>query len=245
MYASPCYLLRSAGTLISVSFKFLAMLLIGLFPLYFCSEKYLELLIVTLQRLAPDNLNIDSSIREVLEGSRNSFNKRHEDKKLPVDGINAGVAVDPPQALTAQLMYWWQMVMTFILLSFAASCISQFAQHYQLGKDMEELGKLKNRLMLQQMIGDQVSGSDLKMRHNVRTQHPFIHRPSSPMPENWQSAQSPSSPWSLLVPNHEGQALSPVTFSYSPAPNSPVPSRGVYLAANGKLKITPVRGLRQ
>jgi hypothetical protein len=166
----------------------------------FFSEKYLELLIVTLQNLAPDSLNIDSSIREMLEDSRNSFHKRHQDHKISSQG-NVLVADEGHENLAAKLMHYWQYVMTFILLSFMTSCISQFAQHYQLGLDVEEISKLKTRLMLQQMIGDKVSGSASKMVRSIRTQHPFIHRSNSPFPDEWNhSAASPASPYSLMVP---------------------------------------------
>ena len=43
-------------------------------------------------------------------------------------------------------MFYWQMFMGLLLLSFALSCISQFAQFYQMTLDQIESNKLREML---------------------------------------------------------------------------------------------------
>lgn len=41
---------------------------------------------------------------------------------------------------------WWGVVMTFFLVAFFLSCISHFAQYYQMTLDQEDSNKLRKRL---------------------------------------------------------------------------------------------------
>ena len=102
-----------------------------------CSEKYVQMLIQTLQYLAPDNWNIDGVIKEILEDMRASFQnyqstKANDDKKGSYSA--------------STFLFWWQLFMGLLLFSFFVSCISQFAQHYQFLIDTEESNKLRSRL---------------------------------------------------------------------------------------------------
>ena len=104
-----------------------------------CSEKYLELLIQLLQRLAPDGLNIDQLIREVLEETKSSFenmSKGEIKKKSTVGEATPGEI----------FFFYWQILMVALLMAFLLSCISHFAQYYQLILDTEVSRKLRSRL---------------------------------------------------------------------------------------------------
>jgi membrane protein YqaA with SNARE-associated domain len=100
-----------------------------------CSEKYVELLIVCLQTLAPDSLHIDQVIREIIEDARESF--KNLDKVKDRGASNS---------MASTFLFWWQILMAILLGSFLLSCVSHFAQHHQLQIDMEESNKLRARL---------------------------------------------------------------------------------------------------
>ena len=238
----------------------------------------MELLIVTLQRLTPDSLNLDNTIRQVLEDSRASFHRGIPKDGKPLDTNNLNnlnnISINSVQigrganvvgetvgatvatvlsheidvvggpgpasiphlnvaaissaelatkalssastttttttsteaSLAATLMYYWQIVMTLILLSFLTSCISQFAQHYKMTLDNEEISRLRAKLMKQQMYGgDDIppDGCHEMTTPYVRTQIPFIKAPvSAAMPPEFtrHGMSSPASPYSLMLP---------------------------------------------
>ena len=91
-----------------------------------------------LQFLAPDSLQIDQAIREVIEDGRASFHKldKNAAPKTPSKHSGLGMA----------LMMYWQIFMSLLLLSFFLSCISQFAQYYQLTLDQQESELMREKL---------------------------------------------------------------------------------------------------
>lgn len=102
------------------------------------SAEYMELMINLLQRLTPDSLQLDHYIRQALEESRESFHKN----------VHKGEAVDEAGGggIGQAFMFWWQIFMTSVLTMFFLSCISHFAQFYQLTLDQEDSNKLRRRL---------------------------------------------------------------------------------------------------
>lgn len=103
-----------------------------------CSEKYVELLIICLQTLAPDSLHVDQVIREIIEDARESF--KNLDTRKDKDGASAS------SGMASTFLFWWQILMAILLGSFLLSCMSQFAQHHQMQLDMEESNKLRAKL---------------------------------------------------------------------------------------------------
>lgn len=102
------------------------------------SQEYMELMIRLLQRLSPDTLQLDHYIRQVLEESRESFHKNVHKGSAEDNADSEGIG----QAFT----FWWQIFMTSVLTMFFLSCISHFAQFYQLTLDQEDSNKLRRRL---------------------------------------------------------------------------------------------------
>ena len=100
-----------------------------------CQEEYMKMFIELLQYLTPDSFQVDEAIRDVLEEGRASFQQNQ-------DGIVKQSENNEP-SLAANIMFYWQLFMAILLLSFAASCISQFAQYYQMTLDHEESNKLR------------------------------------------------------------------------------------------------------
>jgi hypothetical protein len=103
------------------------------------NERYLDLIITALQSLAPDQLQIDQSIREVLEQARASFRAGSSGKK-------GSAAAKGSEGVFDKLMLYWQGVMVIFLALFLLSCIDALAQHTQLQMDQEESGKLRAQL---------------------------------------------------------------------------------------------------
>lgn len=108
----------------------------------YISEEYLETLIRTLQQISPDQLHLDQCIREVIEEGRESFknfgktnnNKSvHEEKEIT---LSTGVL----------FMVWWKVVMILLISVFFLSCISHFAQYYQMTIDQADSNMLRKRL---------------------------------------------------------------------------------------------------
>ena len=125
-----------------------------------CSEHYLELLIQSMQYLAPDSLQIDQMIREAMEEGRESF-KKNVDKDTAAVAAAAAAASSSAAVSAGELfMFYWQMLMASLLLAFALSCISHFAQFHQMLLDQEASQKLRNRLpaSVRQDITSPVSG---------------------------------------------------------------------------------------
>lgn len=119
-----------------------------------CSEAYLEMIIQLLQYLTPDYLHCDKIIREILEEGRASFHQgvngasptqvgSKRDKSVPSSGDTSNRG----HSYAMILMFWWQVFMMVILLSFLLSCVAQFAQYHQMTIDTEEIAKLKQKLL--------------------------------------------------------------------------------------------------
>ena len=104
-------------------------------------EKYLQLIIGTLQYLAPDEWDIDAKIKEVLMAGKASF--------------ESSISEDAPQVaaneegLFANLMHYWQLLVLNLLSLFVLSCVSAIAQYYQLTLDQKSSEVLRNRLPAQ------------------------------------------------------------------------------------------------
>ena len=103
------------------------------------NERYLDLIITALQSLAPDQLQIDQKIRDVLEQARSSF-------RAGDGGKRGSDAVKGSGGVFDKLMLYWQGVMVMFLAMFLLSCVDAVAQHTQLQKDQEESGKLRAQL---------------------------------------------------------------------------------------------------
>jgi membrane protein YqaA with SNARE-associated domain len=102
------------------------------------SEEYLEKMIKLLQFVSPDAFHFDETIRDTLENIRNSF---HQSINSP------GSEFEQNHSVTSeQLIFWWKIFMSLLISSFLLSCISHFAQYYQLILDQEDSLKLRNRL---------------------------------------------------------------------------------------------------
>jgi hypothetical protein len=105
-----------------------------------CSEKYLQMLINLLQYLTPDSLQIDEIIREVLEEGRASF------QNLEKKGAGPEIIKKSSQSIASKIALYWQLFMGMLLFSFFLSCISQFAQFYQMSLDQIESNELREKL---------------------------------------------------------------------------------------------------
>eukprot|EP01038_Epipyxis_sp_PR26KG_P006494 gene6494-8929_t len=102
-----------------------------------CSEEHVEMFIRILQQLTPDALDMDKWIHEVIQDSRESFQQLSKGNIIKDD--NSSKAADI-------FMFWWQTFMAFFLFAFFISCISHFAQHYQMMVDQDDSNKLRKRL---------------------------------------------------------------------------------------------------
>lgn len=113
------------------------------FYVLLCSEEYLEMIIRILQRLSPDHLQLDSAIREILEQGRESFQR-----KINHHASSSNQVITPMQTSTVseQVFLTWQLFMAAVLITFALSCVSEFAQYYQRILDDQVIQKLKLRL---------------------------------------------------------------------------------------------------
>lgn len=112
---------------------------------------------------------MDAVIREILQESRASFHSKLNSNgsqarldtiattnvaaTLRTGGTGAGVGVAsyPSPSSSAQAYAWafmlaWQITMMLLLLSFFISCISHFAQYYQMTLDNEEIHRLRLRV---------------------------------------------------------------------------------------------------
>lgn len=108
-----------------------------------CTEVYLEKFIQLVEYLTPDRLNIDKMLRAAIEEGRDSFK----------DMVTPGKEVDPDKhaaedklSSSAILQFWWKLFLFSLLSIFFVSCISHFAQYYQLRIDQEDSKKLRKKL---------------------------------------------------------------------------------------------------
>ena len=72
---------------------------------------------------------------QVLEEGRASF-----------QNLEKVESTSPGSTAAASVMFYWQMIMFFLLFSFALSCVSQFTQFYQMTLDQEKSNKLRELL---------------------------------------------------------------------------------------------------
>jgi membrane protein YqaA with SNARE-associated domain len=100
-----------------------------------CGEEYMQWVIRMLQHLAPDSWEIDQVIREIIEDGQASFRNIERAKGTSTATTSA-----------TALLFYWQCIVGTLLFLFFLSCISQFAQFYQLTLDQEESNKLRARL---------------------------------------------------------------------------------------------------
>jgi|MDTB01.3.fsa_nt_gb hypothetical protein len=111
-------------------------------------EKVMDFIVRGLQSLAPDGLQIDSKIREVLEAARAQFNSAG----LPSKGGGtkavkvAASAAASTGGIFGQLKLYWQGVMVIFLALFLLSCVTALAQHRQLLEDQRASEKLRDKL---------------------------------------------------------------------------------------------------
>jgi hypothetical protein len=95
-----------------------------------------------LQGFAPDRLHIDHTIRNVLEDIQESF---HDHIERQEDGTSIVV----PKVSSSEgslIFFWWKIFMVLLLSSFFLTCISHFAQYYQLILDRNDSELLRKRL---------------------------------------------------------------------------------------------------
>lgn len=101
-----------------------------------------------IQYLIPDSLNLDESIRDAFEEGRIGFQNL---AKKGIDGnseaTEAASKGSDGHSAGEIFLFWWQIFMLTLLAVFFLSCVSHFAQHYQLTIDQEESNKLRKRLL--------------------------------------------------------------------------------------------------
>eukprot|EP01039_Chlorochromonas_danica_P006839 gene6839-7559_t len=107
-----------------------------------CSEEHLEMLISLLQYLVPDKLELDHTIREILEDSRQSF----QSKILAKNSTEINTTELDARNSAQTFAFWWQLFTGCLLTFFLLSCLSHFAQYYQLMIDRDDSHKLRKRL---------------------------------------------------------------------------------------------------
>ena len=120
----------------------------------------MEVLIRSLQHVVPDSFQLDQRIREVLEEGRESFKSIGNKNNVVINSssgsnISGGdeaktaattAAVGIEMSTGAVFLFWWKILMCTLLCLFFASCVSQFAQYYQMTLDQADSNKLRKRL---------------------------------------------------------------------------------------------------
>lgn len=147
-----------------------------------------------------------SSSSNSSSGSSNSICSHHSDSVLScrpnssassgsitaADSVPSVPSVASSGSSTAEyMMFWWQLFMTTLLVLFFLSCISQFAQYYQLTLDREDSNKLRKRLphAIRQLIASPNSG---KLKLPPPTPHKKRH--SLHQQQQEQQQEQPSTP---------------------------------------------------
>ena len=110
----------------------------------------MELLIRSLQHVVPDSFQLDQRIREVLEEGRESFkslgSKNNDANKSNTANSKEGQQQIVEMSTGEVFVFWWKIVMCTLLCAFFVSCISQFAQYYQMTLDQSDSNRLRKRL---------------------------------------------------------------------------------------------------
>jgi hypothetical protein len=116
------------------------------------SEEHLETVIRGVQYIIPDKFQLDHIVREILEESKESFHN-----KIRVSPDLSSSVTSPSIAFG----FWWQLFTGSLLGVFFLSCITHFAQYYQLVIDREDSNKLRKRLppAARREIASPVSGN--------------------------------------------------------------------------------------
>ena len=154
-------------------------------------EKVMDFVVRGLQSLAPDGLQLDSKIREVLEAGRAQFNRAggsSSTSKGGKGGSKAAKAAATAAAASAsasvggifdQLKLYWQGVMVIFLALFLLSCVTALAQHRQLLEDQKESEKMREKLTprVRQTITSPRSGRLLLPKPTPLTSKPRLLSP--------------------------------------------------------------------
>jgi hypothetical protein len=121
----------------------------------------MEVLIRSLQHVVPDSFQLDQRIREVLEEGRESFKSIGNKNNGGINsrsGIGSKISggdetktaaassVGIEMSTGAVFLFWWKILMCTLLCLFFMSCVSQFAQYYQMTLDQADSNKLRKRL---------------------------------------------------------------------------------------------------
>lgn len=93
-------------------------------------------MILGLQFLIPDGLHLDHTVREIIEESRENFHNK----------IRPGASEQHASASSEAFVFWWQLFTGTLLGLFFLSCVTHFAQYYQLTVDRNDSHKLRKRL---------------------------------------------------------------------------------------------------
>jgi len=111
----------------------------------------MEILIRSLQHIVPDSFLLDQRIREVLEEGRESFKSLgNKNNGMINSDSSSGSSVEKEKATEMStgevFIFWWKILMCTLLCLFFVSCVSQFAQYYQMILDQADSNKLRKRL---------------------------------------------------------------------------------------------------
>lgn len=115
----------------------------------------MEQLIWLIQSLTPDFFNLDKTIREVIEEARQNFQDINRDAAKAAAAaasggdIKAGLLASSEgmhRSAGEMFIFWWQIFMGSLLFVFFVSCISHFAQFYQLTLDQQESKRMRQRI---------------------------------------------------------------------------------------------------
>lgn len=101
------------------------------------SQEHLETLIGVLQYLLPDALNLDDAVRDGLELARESFHRNVHSQR---DTSDVG-----SQNSMEDLSFWWHVFTGSLVTFFLLSCVTHFAQYYQLLVDRDDSTRLRKR----------------------------------------------------------------------------------------------------
>lgn len=117
-----------------------------------CSEEYIALCISYIKIIFPESLQIDSYVSQLLDEARKGFHRNLKSSQAATASIAASTiehtldTSTSSSSLSASFLFWWHNIMFVLLSGFFLSCISQFAQHYQMTIDQHESNILRKRL---------------------------------------------------------------------------------------------------
>lgn len=129
----------------------------------------MERFILVAQNIVPDQFNLDTKIRKLLE----------DFKKSSHEAINNGGAQNSSGVDVLSFSFLWSAMMTIILIFFLMSCIQQFAQFYQTMKNNIESDRLRSLLPPHLRDG---SGSPIKSIRSSSSAEILFVQKHSPNP---------------------------------------------------------------